>query len=353
MTSSKPGKIAPYQLFFFIFVSRVVVSLTYVQSVSVGKISSDLLISVFASWCLTMLVSIPVYLCVSKGKNPFKIKWIAVLYSIYFIYFSAVNVSRFSYFATTRLTPESSMLFFIIAILLCACYGAVMGIEGLGRFGAFCGIILLLTVAMVVVFNTKNADFINLFPIVKNTRTDIIKNIILLSANSIEPAVFLSLEDKVNGDRKKPLFLGITASYAVIFLLILMCQLVMGFASQLQAYPIFALFQLASMGSMSRLDIFHIAFWVPAIFLKVSGLVYCSTLCVKKYKHSVKCVIASLLSVAVAVFITMVVGMDMINLTKVISTVMFVVYSVIIPLISILFIKKSRVDNVVEKMQDY
>lgn len=352
MTNSKPGKIAPYQLFFILFVSRVVVSLTYVQSVSVGKMSADLLISIFASWGLSMLACVPAYLCTKKGKNPFKVKWVAILYAVYFIYFSAVNVSRFSYFATSRLTPESSMLFFITAILLCACYGAVMGIEGLGRFGAFCGVILLLTVVMVVVFNIKNAEAINLFPIIKNTRMDIVKNTALLSANSIEPAVFLSLEDKVNGDKKKPLFLGITASYAVIFLLILMCQLVMGFASQAQAYPIFALFQLASMGSMSRLDIFHIAFWVLAIFLKVSGLIYCSTLCVKKYKHSVKCVAASLLSVAVAVIITMVVGMNMVNVTKIISCVMFSVCSVIIPLLSLFFIKKSRVDSIVEKIQD-
>lgn len=353
MTKAKPGKIAPYQLFFILFVSRAVVSLTYVQSVSVGKMSADLLISIFASWGISMLACIPAYLCALKGKNPFKIQWIAVFYALYFIYFSAVNVSRFSYFATSRLTPESSMMFFIIAILLCACYGAVMGLEGLGRFGAFCGIILLFTVVVVVVFNIKNAEFINLFPIVKNTRTEIVKNSILLSANSIEPAVFLALEDKVNGDKKKPLFLGVTASYVVIFLLILMCQLVMGFASQLQAYPIFSLFQLASMGSMSRLDIFHIAYWVLAIFLKVSGLVYCATLCVKKYKHSVKCVVASLLSVAVAVFITMVVGMDMIKLTKILSTVMFIAFSVVIPLMSILFMKKSRVDRIVEKMQDY
>lgn len=353
MNNSKPGKIAPYQLFFILFVSRVVVSLTYVQSVSVGKMSADLLISIFAAWALSMIACIPAYLCAIKGKNPFNITWLAVLYALYFIYFSAVNVSRFSYFATSRLTPESSMLFFIMAILLCACYGAVMGLEGLGRFGAFCGVILLLTVVIVVVFNIKNADSVNLFPIIRNTRTDIFKNILLLSSNSIEPALFLSLEDKVNGEKKKPLFLGITASYGVIFLLILMCQLVMGFASQVQAYPIFALFQLASMGAMSRLDIFHIAFWVLAIFLKVSGLIYCSTLCIKKYKHSTKCIAASILSVAVAVIITMVVGMNMVNVTKIISVVMFIVYSVMIPLMSLFFIKKSRVDNIVEKMQDY
>lgn len=349
MIKSKAGKIAPYQLFFALFVSRVVVTLTYVQTVSVGKLSTDLLISILLSYCLAIVLCLPVYFCSKKNKNPFSVAWIGLLYGVYFIYFSAVNVSRFSYFATSQLNPQSSMLFFIVLIIAGACYAAIMGVEGISRFGVFCGVVLVVTVVAVVVFNLKNIEIVNLFPIVDNKRIDILKNAVVLTSNSVEPALFLALENKVNGDKRNPLFLGITVAYVVIFILILLCEFVMGAASSLQAYPIFTVFQLASIGSMSRLDIFHTAFWVLALFLKVSILLYCATICVKKYQHRTKCVISSLFAIAVSYLITIAMGTSMVNVTKIISVVTFLLFCVLVPILNLIFGKEKRIDDTVEE----
>lgn len=70
MIDAKRGKISPRQLFCIFFVSRIVVSLTYVQSVSVGKFDTDVPISFALSMPLTFLMSVPAVLCVKKKKSP-------------------------------------------------------------------------------------------------------------------------------------------------------------------------------------------------------------------------------------------------------------------------------------------
>jgi hypothetical protein len=86
INKAKRGKISPVQLFFILLVSRLVVTLTYIQMVSVGKLSSDLMISIALAYCFTMVSSLPAYICIVKNKNPFDVKWIAIFYAVYFIF---------------------------------------------------------------------------------------------------------------------------------------------------------------------------------------------------------------------------------------------------------------------------
>lgn len=349
INKAKRGKISPVQLFFILLVSRLVVTLTYVQTVSVGRFSSDLLLSIAFAFLFTMLLSMPVYLCIIKNKNPLSVKWIAVLYALYFVYSAAVNISRFSYFASSRLNPESSMVFFIIIIAAAACYAAAMGIESLGRFGVFCGAVLVIAVLVVAVFNIHNIDVINFYPVFGNSRSEIFENSAVFTANSIEPALLLMLSGRVNGKKAKPLFFGIAAAFATIFLLIFLCIGVMGSAASLQAYPIFTLFQMASIGSFSRLDMFHTAFWVFALFLKCSVLIYAASSAVTKFTHRTKCIAVALITGAAAVIMTEVIGTGMAAFTKILSIATFILFVVAVPFIY-LFIGKKKEEILIEKL---
>lgn len=347
--NAKRGKISPVQLFFILLVSRLVVTLTYIQTVSLGKLSSDLLISIAFACLFTLLMSMPAYICVIKNKNPFHVKWVAVFYAVYFIYSAAVNISRFSYFASSRLNPDTSMVFFIIIITAAVCYAAAMGIESLGRFGVFCGAVLIIAVLVVAVFNIDNVTMINYYPLFLNTRSEIFEDSAVITANTIEPALFLALSGRVNGKKAKPLFLGITASFVTIFLLIFLCMGVMGSAASLQSYPIFTLFQMASIGSFSRLDMFHTAFWIFGLFLKCSVLVYASSAAIKKFTHKTKCIAVALIVGAAAIIITEIIGTRIVTFTKIVSISTFVLFSIIIPVIS-LFAVKSKGENLIERL---
>ena len=89
MTEAKNGVISQGQFFFLIFVSRAVVSFTYVRAISVGNLSADILISFAVSYAAALLFSLPAVICLKKGKSPLKSKILSLLYSLYFLLFAA------------------------------------------------------------------------------------------------------------------------------------------------------------------------------------------------------------------------------------------------------------------------
>lgn len=351
MTSIKAGrgKIPPYNLFFILFVSRIVVALTYIQTVSVGRIASDVLISIVVASAGGLIAAMPAYFCIVKNKNPLDNKIISYSYSIYFIYYAAVNISRFSYFASSRLNPESSILFFVVIFVVAATYAAILGVEGIGRFSVICGVIMFIAILAVIIFNIKNVKEINYFPFIKNTTRDIWMNIAMFITNSVEGSAFVCLSRYVNGKTAKPYFFAIGLSYAFIFVLIFMCIGVLGNAAVLQSYPIFTLFQMAKSGDYSRMDMIHTAFWITAVFLKCSVLIYCASSCTKKYSHKTKCLIAGGAVILLSVLITLLLGIDMFKITKYISCFGCLIFCFGIPLLSLIFKKKKKGDDVLEK----
>lgn len=351
MTSikAKRGKIPPYNLFFILFVSRIVVALTYIQTVSVGKIASDVLISIAVAGAGGLLAALPAYYCSVKNKNPLDNKIISYSYSIYFIYYAAVNISRFSYFASSRLNPEASILFFVIIFAVATSYAAILGVEGIGRFSVVCGVIMFVAILSVIIFNIKNVKEINYYPIIKNTTSDIWTNIAMFITNSVEGSVFVCLSRYVNGKKAKPFFFAIGLAYVVIFVLILMCIGVLGNSAILQSYPIFTLFQMAKFGDYSRMDMIHTAFWIAAVFLKCSVLIYCAASCTKKYSHKTKCLVTGVLVILLSVLITQFLGTNMFVVTKYISFFGCLIFCFGIPLLSLIFRKKKKGDDVLEK----
>lgn len=104
---AKRNKISPISLFYILFICRIVVSLTSVHSVSATEINSQALISFVIAMFMTVVFSLPAVFCYKMNKNPIDVKWVSKLYYVYFIFIAAVSVSRFSYFASTTLNPET------------------------------------------------------------------------------------------------------------------------------------------------------------------------------------------------------------------------------------------------------
>ncbi len=342
----KKGQISPFQLFSILFVSRIVVSLTYIQNVSVGRLSTDLLISVFLGLLGALALCVPICLCIKKNKNPFDVKWIAVLYGLFFVFNAALSITRFSYFATNRFNTAMPMIVYVLLIAAAACYAASLGIEPMGRFSGVCSISLLLVMAIVIIFNGKNVDLINFYPIVENSRANIFENAAMIASNTVEPALVAALSKRVNGNAVKPLICSTLFVFVVIFLLIFMCMGVMGSAASLQAYPIFTLFQMASIGSLSRLDMLHTAFWMLALFLKTSVFIYAATTGLKSSRHSVNALGAAILTVVISALIIWLISMRSVSFSKIMSLSLSILFLVIIPVAFLLKERKNTVETV-------
>ena len=120
-------------------------------------------------------------------------------YYVYFLIVASVSVSRFSYFASTTLNPETQGWLFALIVCACAFYGAFLGIEALSRFSAFCFVLLGLAVVSVILCNFDTFREINLYPIITFSKFDLIKNAVVYASNTSEIAMFLAIFPKVNG----------------------------------------------------------------------------------------------------------------------------------------------------------
>lgn len=347
MIQAKKDKIAPISIFFMLYISRIVVSLTNIQSVTTGNMSTDILLSVLMSMGLTLILSLPALYCYKKNKNPFEIKWVGYFYGLYFIFLAGVNISRFAYFASTTLNPDINAWMFCILIAVCGFYGAFLGIEGIGRFSAFAFSLLVIAVALVISFNLKNYEEINLYPVIMNSSQSIFKNVAFMTSNSFEVIILLCLGNKINGSAVKPYVWSVIASFFTLFLLLLMVMGVMGNSASLQTFPLFSLFQLAKTGIFERLDILHISFWILGIFVKSVILIYCSSLCIKPFKNKVKCAVSALLSMTVAIIFSGFIQLNDMPLTSILIP--YVIFCILIPVLTLIFKKRNLGDELIEK----
>lgn len=331
MTSYKRGKISPSQLFCIVFVSRLVVCLTYIQSVTIGDFAFDLLLSFILAWLLTIIASLPVFCCLQKGKNVLNNKLLSVFYGIYFLVGASVTISRFSYFATARMNPKMSMAIFIFIGFLAICYGAYLGIESLARFGSFCAVLLVIAVGLVVLCNIKSFNPLNFYPLYQNKGKSFWLGTLLFAANSMEPPLLFCLAPLTNGNVKKPYLLGISSAFGVIFLLLFFSLGVLGSNGNLQPFPIYSFFQMASAFDIARLDMLHTSFWILAMFLKAGVLVFGTSICTKRFTHKSKIVALSCGGFAISFVINMIVGTNIVNVSKPFEVISFTVLCIVLP----------------------
>ena len=339
MNNAKRGKISPFQFFAILTVSRIVVSLTYIQSVTVGIMSFDIALGLIFAAFFTMILSIPAYYCVVKNKNPLDNRWVALLY---FSYFCGVNVSRFAYFAISRLDTKISMPILCVAIVVLGVYCACLKIEGIARFGSLCAVTLFIAIVGAALLNFNKIEVENFYPLIRNSRFAILNNTLLFTSNSVEPAIIIALGSKVNGNILKPICAAVFTSFSAIVVLVLLAVGIMGHGALLQSFPFFTVFQLAELGSMARLDMLHTCFWALALLVKTAVLIYCGSCCLKAVKRNNACIVSGIIAAAVAVFVIAVVGMAMVEITKIVSRGCFAVFAVLIPLATLMIKRRKK-----------
>lgn len=339
LKSAQRNKISPLGLFYIIFVSRTVVCLTSVHSVSKSNIKPDALISYVMAMCFTVLLSVPAIMCCKKGKNPIALKPLKPAYCLFFIFAAAVNVSRFSYFASTVLNPETQGWFFALIICACAFYAVKLKIEALSRFSAFCFVLLVLAICAVLLCNIKSFEAVNLYPTVTSSRRALLENATVFASNTTEIAMLLCIFPTVNGPFERSFVRGITSAFFAVFMLLLFLTAVLGDGASVQTFPFYELFRVSKFSSFERLDVLHISFWIMGVFVKATALHYCSKKSLRgiDVKHK-----DFTISIAVFVISLLLLRVNLnINAQIKFAMALFFIFCVIIPLLVLIFKKKS------------
>lgn len=345
LTTYKRDRIAPLNLFFLLFVSRTLISFTVSSSVLKSRYSFDLVYSTLIALGLTILISLPAVIMVSKQKNVLSNRVLSPLYGAYFIFSGAVNICKFAVFSSTELNQNAKIIVLAGFMIIACTYAASLGIEAISRFGSMVFVLTLIGIIGVMIEGTSELSALNIFPVTQNQTDNIIMNILFSVCSSNEIVMLIALAPKVNGKIKKPFFCSMVAAYTAIMLLLAFTIGVLGDTASLAAYPLFQVAQISKMSSGERIEAIFTALWIFAAFLKIALFLYCGSVCFGGRSHKVKCAASGLAMFAVSALILYSSAFE--SNQEAFSYIPFIAFAFVLPLFYLIFgRKKNKIEDI-------
>ncbi len=290
--SVKKQMISWKQAFMLIFISYMLVALTYIPTSESNAKNVDKIVSIFVAMIFVLLSFVPVYLLAKRNENCNVIdcvqknariltKPVALFYVIAFSYTVIVTTSRFSLFITSVLLVESKTAVFIIIIIAAACYAAFLGIEAIARASLFVFAVLIFSMFFSCFILVKEVDFLNLRPFFYNGAGCVLGEAAIDASKLIEAAILGILAPKIVGGIKKTVITFVVSFWIVVTLLALLIVSILGEYSSVQLFPVYTLVSLARIGNFHRFDAILSGIWIAGDFIKVAVLITVSNECVK------------------------------------------------------------------------
>lgn len=279
------------QLFGMLFISRMIVNITYNPFMASKGDVIDHLISAVIAYLLTFLLVIPVYLLYRRRpgmnlvdnayfllKKPVAVTVVAV-YALYFLLVSCYTLSLFDSFVANVMSPKIPILMLSIAIVITACYGAFKGIEALARSSG----IVLIGVCIALIFLLcalmPEIEPENIPPFLYDGPQSMITGVCLMISRTSCIPVMAMLLPLVKGNVKKGIFFWNTSAYLVIAAMIFTIVGCLGDYLKTQVFPIYAATSIAEIGMFKRLDALFLGIWTTGLFVKIALFLYLISAC--------------------------------------------------------------------------
>ncbi len=283
------------QLFAMLFVSRMVVSMTYGTLLIGDSELWDHLVSVPIAFILTFLLMIPIYklfkmntkmslidnLEIHLGKFGIAI---TALYIIYYLVISFHTLAIFNNFILNSVNPSISLPILSVLLLLSACYGAYKGLEALVRTSGFILLATVLAFLFLGVSLFSSIEKINFTPLLYNGTQSFWEGVLyMISQASCIPALAVLLPMS-KGNHKKAMIFWNTGIYAIFALIIVLITGTMGDFGKTQLFPVYTAAGIGKFGAFRHLDSLYLGIWMSGIFLKLSLFLFLAGEGVKKIK---------------------------------------------------------------------
>ncbi|MEG1614719.1 MAG: GerAB/ArcD/ProY family transporter [Oscillospiraceae bacterium] len=354
----KTVKIHAPQIFFLMFLSRIIVTLTYIPLINVNLEVTDNIADITFATIMIFITAIPIFLLLkSESKTSFLDRCYcinhtfgritALIYAICFLYSGIIAIQRFNIFATSVIFPETNFNSFLLVIIVACTFAALMGLEAMGRSGILIFSLIALSLVFILVSVSSNFDWLNFSPIFYNGIKPVISSSLLTVSRTIETTMLLILMPKIKGNLRKGLVWWILGIGATMFIITLYIGGVMGEYSNTQLFPVYALTVIAKLGFLQRIDVLLTSSWILCVFVKVSIELYLikECLCVaisKKYNKLYIVLAGIIISVSALIIKPNITNITMI-LNKSIAIEMFVLIVILLP--SILLIAEKVKDR--------
>ena len=269
------------QMFAMLFVSRMVVTMTYGTLLIGDSDIWDHLISAIISLALTFLFVLPIYALYSLDEkmNVFdnsrdlmgKFGYAFILiYVLYFLIITLHTLSIFESFVSNAVNPPISIPLLSIFLLFSACYGAYKGLEAIARTATFIIVATVISLIFLVASLFSSIETINFKPLMYEGYDSVMEGTLYMVSQSSCLAAMGILLPTAKGNKKSGLILwnlGVYGSFAVMIAMVIGT---MGDFASTQLFPVYTAASIGKFGSLQHLDSLYLGIWMAGIFLKTS-----------------------------------------------------------------------------------
>lgn len=287
------GKITDRQLILLIFISRIVIVLTYLPALYSPPANQDVWISVLLSIFIELLLAYPLYLLYKRFPDQSIIQYsqtifgiagklIGLLFVWFFIHIALVTLGQFEIFIVTTIMPETPHLFVIISMLIFCAYATSKGIEVLGRSSEIISVILMISIISIFMLLIKDMDFRELTPMFEKGISPIISGSFTIATRTVEVLGLAMILPKLNDMKKAKRVLIVGYSLITLFFILVTIAVLAVFGAdeaKSRAFPFFSATRFASIGDFfERIESIHMGAWISGTFIKVSFYYYLAVL---------------------------------------------------------------------------
>ena len=293
-------KVSAGQIFCMLFVSRIVLMLTYSAGSMELTWGVDYLLVMLTYMAANFLTAIPIFVlcfrnpgmnvieCAQKAFGRGAIA-VAVIYGLFFLYISARDVGRFNLFVTSVLNPHVPVFLFSLLVIVAACYAAGLGVEAVLRTSTVIAAILVLSLLFIIIALIPQLDLLGMDPIHVTSVSDFLRSAFRGISHTPEPLALLLLIPLAKGKVGKGFIIWNIVTAAVMLLLSFLVYGVLGIYTTQLAFPFYSAATVAELGIFQRMDAVFTAIWMGGAFIKTTFTLLLAVTCFqhvfgKKYK---------------------------------------------------------------------
>lgn len=286
-------KISSKQFIQLIFISRIVIAITYMPAIASPPRNQDVWISELLSFPILILMSLPVYFLWRRfpSYNIFQCSkillgkagvFIGLLFVWYFIDNAAMTLSQLGEFLVSALMQETPILFFTISMTVLCTYAVSKGIEVMGQMAEFIAPLIIISVIVIFALLMKDMKLESLTPILEKGFLPVLHGGFTTSGRTVEFLSFAMLLPYLN-DYNKGRKAIVSSILLLVFIFLVSAFPVITIWGIKQAknlpFPFYSVIKVVNIGGfLQRIDAIYLSIWILGIFLKISLTFYFAAL---------------------------------------------------------------------------
>ena len=280
-----------------------------------------------------------------NDKSEVFAKIVAVVFVLYFFYFTVVTIARLDLFAGTIVFPETDVEYMLVFAVILCCYGAYLGLEALGRSSVISAVLVIPALIFIMLTLVKKVDLLNLTPIFYNGVMPVVKVSVDSVGQTVEYGIIALMAPRVTGKYRKGYYIFLFSQVALMAVMFFFACTVMGNFASTQLFPFHTMASLAEFSMFSRLDAIFTGVWIMCAFIKAGLLIFLQAEILSvyfgKFSRTHYLIAIGIITIIANLFISQQVERFMIIDNSIIKIIFTGISVLMIPLVVLLFTRKE------------